>query len=146
VIKSSVDAGRATLPVEMAKPFGDPTSSDDIPVWLFLVDVGHLRVMADQSLRGMWGIDPGIDALTVPTREERERLAGLRMRLFLTAIKPVRRLMIPAEVFDVCEEDADRKHVWIDDSAGAVDIYTATYRQKRLAMPSEKLFVKSEQR
>jgi len=96
VNKVSVDAGRVTLPAEMVKPFGEPTSRDDIPVWLFLVDVGHLRVMADQSLATL-AIDPvGIDALTVATREERERLAALRMRLFSTAIKPVRRLIIPA--------------------------------------------------
>jgi len=144
VNKVSVDAGRVTLPAEMVKPFGEPTSRDDIPVWLFLVDVGHLRVMADQSLATL-AIDPvGIDALTVATREERERLAALRMRLFSTAIKPVRRLIIPAEVFDACEEDMDRRHVWIDFSSGFVDVYTATYRQNRLAMSSGKLFAKPE--
>ena len=66
------------------------------------------------------------------------------MRLFSTSIKPVRRLVIPAEVFDACEEEADRKHVWIDHSAGFVDVYTATYRERRLAMSSDKLFMKHE--
>jgi hypothetical protein len=140
-----VDAGRATLPAEMVKPFGDPTSRDDVPVWMFLVDVGHLRVMADRSLLAILGFDPnGVDTLTVATREERERLAALRMRLFSTVIKPVRRLMIPAEVFEACEEEADRRHVWIDFSSGFVDVYTATYRQKRLAMSSDKLFARPE--
>ena len=56
--------------------------------------------------------------MPLATREERERLAALRMRVFSTSIKPVRRLVIPAEVFDACEEELDRRHVWIDHLAG----------------------------
>ena len=141
--KLAVDTGRVKLPAEMVKLFGEPTSPEDIPVWLFLVDVGHLRVMADPFLKLMLGSDPNeIDALALTTRQERERLAAIRMRLFSTSIKPTRRLIIPAEVFDACEEELDREHVWIDHSANFVDVYTATYREKRLAMPSDKLFTK----
>jgi hypothetical protein len=138
----SVDLGRVSLPAEMVKAFGDPMATEDIPVWLFLVDPGHLRVMADRSLPVMLGFDPvGLDALTLATREERERLAAIRMRLFSTVIKPVvKRLVIPAEVFDACEEELDRKHVWIDHPADFVDVYLATYRRTRLATPSDKLF------
>jgi hypothetical protein len=101
--------------------------------------------MADQALQETLGFDPhGIDALTLATREERERLAALRMRVFSTSIKPVRRLVIPAEVFDACEEEADRRHVWIDFSSGDIDVYTVIYRERRLAMSSDKLFVKPE--
>lgn len=66
------------------------------------------------------------------------------MRLFSTAITPVKRLKIPSEVFEACEEEEDRRHVWVDYSAGYVDVYTVTYRQRRLAMSIEKLFVKHE--
>ena len=144
--KVAVDTGRVKLPAEMVKLFGEPTSPDDIPVWLFLVDQGHLRVMANDSLQLMLGGNPNeIDALTLATRQERERLAAIRMRLFSTSIKPTRRLIIPAEVFDVCEEELDREHVWIDHSAGFVDVYTVSYREKRIATPSKKLFLKPEQ-
>jgi hypothetical protein len=145
VNKIAVDAGRVTLPADAVKPFGEPTTREDIPVWLFLVDLGHLRVMADQNVRAMWGGDPsGVNALDLATREERERLAALRMRLFSTSIKPPRRLVIPAEVFDACEEQIDRRHVWIDYSTGCVDVYTVTYRQRLLAMTSDKLFTNPE--
>jgi len=145
VNKVSVDAGRASLPTEMVKPFGDPASREDIPVWLFLVDPGHLRVMADKHVQEMVGEDPSrIDALALATREERERLAGLRMRLFSTSITPVKRLKIPAEVFEACEEELDRRHVWIDQSANFVDVYTATYRKGRLAMSADRILLKPE--
>ncbi|MEO8051174.1 MAG: hypothetical protein ABI833_12230 [Acidobacteriota bacterium] len=144
--KVTVDAGRVPLSTEMVKLFGDPASREDIQVRLFLVDVGHLRVIADLALHGTLGFDlNAIDALTLATREDRERLAALRMRLFSTSIKPVKRLVIPAEVFDACEEETDRRHVWIDFSSGFIDVYTATYRERRLAMSSDKLFVKPEQ-
>jgi hypothetical protein len=129
----------------MVKLFGDPSSREDIPVWLFLVDLGHLRVISETSSQAVLAIDiKNLDALSLSTREERERLAGLRMRLFSTSIKPVRRLVIPAEVFDACEEEEDRRHVWIDHLSGFVDIYTVTYRQRRLAMSSDKLLGKKE--
>ncbi len=138
--KVSLDANRASLPAETVKLFGDPSSHDDIPVWLFLVDVGHLRVIADASVQTVLGGQlQGTDALNISTQEERQRLAALRMRLFSTSIKPVRRLVIPAEVFDACEEELDRKHLWIDSSAGFLDIYTITYRQMRLTTPPSKL-------
>ena len=143
--KISLDAGRANLPTEAVRPFGDPTSGEDIPVWLWLVDVGHLRVIAYDALQAILGADiTQVDAMTLRTREERERLAALRMRLFRTSIKPTRRLMIPAEVFDACEEEDDRKHVWINFLGGALDIYTSTYRNKRLATPSNKLLARTE--
>lgn len=143
--KLSLDAGRVSLPAEMVKLFGDPSSREDIPVWLFLVDLGHLRVISETSSQAMLGIDiKNLDALSLSTREERERLAGLRIRLFSTSIKPVRRLVIPAEVFDACEEEDDRRHVWIDHLSGLVDVYTVTYRQRRLAMSSDKLLGKKE--
>ena len=143
--KLSLDAGRVSLPAEMVKFFGDPSSREDIPVWLLLIDLGHLRVISDASLQAMLGIDiKNLDALGLSTREERERLAALRMRLFSTSIKPVRRLVIPADVFDACEEEDDRRHVWIDYLAGFVDVYTVTYRLKRLAMSPEKLLGKKE--
>jgi hypothetical protein len=134
-----------SLPAEMVKLFGDPSSREDIPVWLFLVDLGHLRVISETSSQAVLAIDiKNLDALSLSTREERERLAVLRMRLFSTSIKPVRRLVLPAEVFDACEEEEDRRHVWIDHLSGFVDIYTVTYRQRRLAMSSDKLLGKKE--
>ena len=142
--KASVDAGRVSLPTEMVKLFGDPTSREDIPVWLFLIDPGHLRVMSESDVREILGKEPNkVDSLALETREQRERLAALRMRLFQTSITPVRRLKIPAEAFEACEEELNRRHVWIDGSASFVDVYMATYRNARLATPSDRLFIKS---
>jgi len=77
----------------------------------------------------------GVDALGLETREERERLAALRMRLISTKIVPDKRLMIPSDAFDVCGEYLDRTHVWLDQSSSSLDIYMATYVQKMLVLP-----------
>lgn len=75
--KASVDAGRVSLPAEMVKPFGEPTSREDIPVWLFLIDPGHLRLMADEQVQEMLGDGSSrIDALSLVTREEENASLG----------------------------------------------------------------------
>ncbi len=73
--------------------------------------------------------------LNLETREERERLVALRMRLIPTSIVPERRLKIPSEAFDVCGEFLDRTYVWLEQSFSDLEIYTATYVQKVLAIP-----------
>ena len=126
---------RAPLQQGMVKPFGDHTSKEEIPVWLFLVDPGHLRVMSDGDLRSMMDVEgfDGLDAITLDTREEREKLAALRLRLFQTAMKPYGeqwRLAIPSEVFEACEEYLDRSNVWIEQTINALDVYTSSYVQR----------------
>jgi hypothetical protein len=136
----------------MVEPFGDLATKADIPVWLFLIDPGHLRLMSDEDLRSVLDVDgfQGLDAIALDTREERERLAGVRMRLFRTAITPFReqwRLKIPAEAFDACEERLDRNQVWIEQVMTTIDVYTATYVQKiRSKSPSELLALPKEER
>jgi len=140
-----VDAGRVPLPAEAVRRFGDPAAHEDISLWLFLVDPGHLRLMADQAVIEAVGFDPRrADAMELTTREERHRLAALRMRLFATSIKPPKRLVIPAEAFSASEEHDDRGHVWIDYTTNSVDVYTVSYRRARLAIPPEKLFPKTK--
>lgn len=144
--KVNVDAGRVSLASEMVKPFGDTASRDDIQVWLFLIDPGHLRVMANQTISELTGFDLNkADALALATREERERLSALRMRIFETSINPSKkRLAIPAEVFEICDETEDRTHIWIDFFGGILELYTVTYGQRRLATSPERLLRKPE--
>jgi hypothetical protein len=135
VPKVKLYKGRAPLQQGMVKLFGDPKAKDEIPVWLFLVDPGHLRVMSDKDLRSMLDVQGfhGLDAITLDTREERERLAGLRLRLFQTAMKPQGeqwRLAIPSEAFETCEEYLDRTSIWIQQTANTLDVYTWSYVQK----------------
>jgi hypothetical protein len=113
---------------------------DQIDVWLFVVDPGHLRVLSASEVAKLIDLDEfnRADALAFETQEERDRLVALHMRLIQSAIVPDKRLKIPAEAFDVCGEYLDRTHVWLQQSSTYLDVYTATYVQKVLAIrPSE---------
>lgn len=131
-----LDKGRAPLQASTVERLGPAPASDQIPVWLFVVDPGHLRVFSQREI-SLMELDAftGVDALGLETREERERLAALRMRLISTKIVPDKRLMIPSDAFDVCGEYLDRTHVWLDQSSSSLDIYMATYVQKMLVLP-----------
>jgi hypothetical protein len=121
----------------MIERFASPVAADQITVWLFVIDPGHLRVFSAIEISSLIDLDEfnRADTLAFETQEERERLAGLRMRLMSTTIVPERRLKIPSEAFDVCGEHLDRSHVWLDQSSSSLDIYTATYVQRVLAFP-----------
>src|SRR5258708_40026436 len=121
----------------MVELFGPPTDGDQIDVWLFVVDPGHLRVFSAVEMGRLINIEEfnRADSLAFETKEERERLAALRMRLISTTIVPDQRLKIPSEAFDVCGEYLDRSHVWLDQSSFCLDVYTATYVQRLLAIP-----------
>jgi hypothetical protein len=124
----------------MARRFGDPTSRVDVNVWLFIVDPGHLRVFSEQEAKAIADLDelPKTDVAALETQHERERLVALRLRLLQTAIVWERRLKIPSEAFDLCGEYLDRSHVWLEHSSSHLDVYTATYVQRALAIrPSE---------
>jgi hypothetical protein len=102
-----------------------------------VVDPGHLRVLSQQEVNTRFDPDSygSADVLELETREERQRLAALRLRLIRSAIVPERRLKIPSEAFDVCGEYLDRTCVWLEQSPTVLEIYTATYVQKLLAIP-----------
>jgi hypothetical protein len=135
----SLDKGRVALQSSTIERFGVREIGSEIPVWLLVVDPGHLRVFSEQDVARLIDLDEvdTVDTLALETREERERLAALRMRLISTSIVVDRRqLKIPAEAFDICGEYLDRAHVWIEQSSPArVDVYTATYVQRVLAIP-----------
>jgi hypothetical protein len=138
----SLDKGRAPLQSSTVERFGVRETGSEIPVWLLVVDPGHLRVFSKRHIADLIDLDEvgRVDTLWLETREERERLAALRMRLISTSIVVDRRqLKIPAEAFDICGEYLDRTHVWIEQSSlSHVDVYTATYVQRVLAIaPSQ---------
>jgi hypothetical protein len=132
-----LDKGRAALQTATVERLSSPTPGDQIPVWLLVVDPGHLRVLSQQEVNSRVNLESygTIDVLNLETREERERLVALRMRLIPTSIVPERRLKIPSEAFDVCGEFLDRTYVWLEQSFSDLEIYTATYVQKVLAIP-----------
>jgi hypothetical protein len=74
------------------------------------------------------------DVLALETRGQRERIGALRLRLISTATDR-RRLRIPADAFDLCGEYLDRTHVWLEETPARIDIYTAVYVQRALAIP-----------
>jgi hypothetical protein len=125
----------------MAERFGPPMAgSDQISVWLFVVDPGHMRVFSAVEIGNLIDLDTfnKADSLDFETQEERERLAGLRIRFISTTIVPERRLKIPSDAFDVCGEYLDRSCVWLEETASYLDVYTATYVQKVLAIHPSK--------
>lgn len=133
-----LDKGRAPLQASTVERLGPPPpGSDQIPVWLFVVDPGHLRVSSQQEIASLVDLDAFTSAnpLALETREERERLGSLRVRLISTKIIPDKRLVIPSDAFDVCGEYLDRAHVWLDQSSSHLEVYTATYVQRVLAIP-----------
>ena len=133
----TVDRGRAPLQAGMVERLAPPVAGDHIPVWLFVVDPGHLRVFSRQEIASLVDLEAfaSADPLALETQEERERLGGLRMRLIETSIVPEKRLKIPSDAFDVCGEYLDRTHVWLEQSSSHLDVYTATYVQRVLAIP-----------
>jgi hypothetical protein len=137
VTRVNLDKGRAPLQTSDVERFGSLSAGDQISVWLFVVDPGHLRVFSKEEISAQIDLQEfdGADALALETQNERERLGALRMRLILTTIVPERRLRIPSEAFDVCGEYLDRAHVWLDHSSSRLDVYTATYVQRALAIP-----------
>jgi hypothetical protein len=133
----TVEKGRAPLQASTVERLASPSAGDQIPVWLLVVDPGHLRVLSQQEIGSLVDLNSlaSADALALETQEERQRLGALRMRLISTMIVPERRLKIPMDAFDVCGEYLDRTHVWLDQSSPHVDVYTATYLQRVLAFP-----------
>jgi hypothetical protein len=125
------------LQTRTVERLGPASAGEQIPVWLFVVDPGHLRVFSQQEIASLVDLDAftNADPLALETREERERLGSLRMRLISTTIVPERRLKIPSDAFDVCGEYLDRTHVWLEQSSSHIDVYTATYVQRVLAIP-----------
>ena len=138
--KVKVERGRVPLQSSMVKRFGDPTSRLDVDVWLFILDPGHMRVFSAQEAKVVADLDElaKTDVAALETQHERERLVALRLRLLQTAIVWEKRLKIPSEAFDLCGEYLDRSHVWLEHSSSYLDVYTATYVQRALAIrPSE---------
>jgi len=129
----------------MVERFGAPPVGDQIPVWLLLVDPGHLRAFSKQEISKLVDLAEFeiADALALETQEERHRLGALRVRLIPTTIVPERRLKIPSDAFDVCGEYLDRTHVWLEQSTYHLDVYTATYVQRVLAIPPSQLLPKT---
>jgi hypothetical protein len=113
------------------------SKDEQVTVWLLVVDPGHLRVLSQQEISSLVDLEAynTADVLMLETTEERLRIGALRMRLIRTAIVPERRLKIPADAFDVCGEYLDRTHVWLEQSFSQLDVYTATYVQRVLAIP-----------
>ena len=132
-----LDKGRAPLQSSTVDRLASNSKGEQIAVWLLVVDPGHLRVLSQQEISDLVDLEAysTADALKIETREERERLGALRMRLVRTAIVPERRLKIPADAFDVCGEYLDRTHVWLEQSSSQLDVYMATYVQRVLAIP-----------
>ena len=132
----SVVLGRVPLQKATVQRLGDP-SAKQIEVWLFMVDPGHFRVFSAAEVRHLFDLDEmrAADALSLETREERERLAALRLRLIETEIIPDKRLKLPSEAFDACGEHLDRSHVWLEQAESRLDVYTATYMQRLLSFP-----------
>jgi len=133
----TLDKGRAPLQTITVERLGSQSPSDQIPVWLFVIDPGHLRVFSQQEIASMVDLEAftSADVFALETREERERLGALRMRIISSTIVPERRLKIPSDAFDICGEYLDRTHVWLDQSSSRLDVYTATYVQRALALP-----------
>lgn len=131
-----VEKGRAPLQAAAIERLGPPVDGQ-IPVWLFVVDPGHFRVLSQKDVTSVVDLDAfnSVDALTLGTREQRERLGALRLRLIPTAVVPEKRLKIPSAAFDICDEYLDRAHVWLELSPTGIDVYTATYVQKAMAVP-----------
>jgi len=128
--KAKVVKGRISLQANLVRRLG----GDEATVWLFVVDPGHLRVLSQQEASGLVDLEAfsDADALTLQTREERELVGALRLRL-ISAGTDKRRLRIPAEAFDVCGEYLDRSYVWLEESSARIDLFTATYVQRALA-------------
>jgi hypothetical protein len=131
-----VEKGRAPLQAAAIERLGPPVDGQ-IPVWLFVADPGHFRVLSQKDIAGVMDLDAfnSADALTLGTREQRERLGALRLRLIPTAVVPEKRLKIPCAAFDICGEYLDRTHVWLELSPAGIDVFTATYVQKAMAVP-----------
>lgn len=130
----ALDGGRAPLQASTVERLRT-SSGDQIPVWLLVVDPGHLRVFAENDAPADLAALMSADPLAIETRQEREQVAALRMRLVASKIDKERRLTIPAEAFDISAEYLDRSHVWVDQSSPHLDIYTASYVQRVLVMP-----------
>lgn len=143
-----LDKGRAPLQTSTVENLGSRSPTGEIPVWLLVVDAGHLRVLSQESISNLVDLEAyrTADVLMLETVEERARLGALRIRLIPTAIVPERRLKIPADAFDICGEYLDRSHVWLEQSSSHLDIYTATYVQTVLAKPPSEFLPSSFQK
>lgn len=139
--KVTVEKGRAPLQTGTVARLGLPSDGDNIPVWLFVVDPGHLRVFSKEEVVSLFDLEEAnrTDILAVETQEERQRLGALRIRLIPSSVVPERRLKIPAEVFDICGEFVDRSHVWLEQSSSQLHIYTATYVRRLLEIPPSQI-------
>ncbi|MGA2717209.1 MAG: hypothetical protein ABSG41_29370 [Bryobacteraceae bacterium] len=143
-IKAKLDKRRVSLETGTIERFG-PLAGGKIPVWLFVIDPGHLHVFSQEEIgkRVDLKIFANADFLGLNTRQERKRLGALRLRLIRSDIDPKkRRLAIPDEAFDACSEYLDRSCVWLEQSP-QLDIFTATYKQKALALPASEVFPES---
>jgi hypothetical protein len=140
----AVEKGRASLQAATVERLGPPGGGSEVPVWLFIVEHGHIRAYSQEEIRGAVDVTAmsTTDVTSIETREERMRIVGLRFRLIQTSIVPERRLRIPSEAFDLCAEYIDRTHVWFDLTTH-VDIFTATYVQTLLGEPLSKFLPKT---
>ena len=140
--KQKLQSGRVSLQSETLRRFGPrPTDTKEIPAWLLVIDPGHIRVYAQQEIGTAADMETfNADALSLGTRQERERLVALRLRVMRTGIVSERFLKIPSDVFDVCEEYLDRTHIWIDQSSDRLELYTVAHYQRVMAVhPSQVL-------
>jgi hypothetical protein len=139
-VKAKLDRGRVSLETGTIERFG-PLTGGKIAVWLFMIDPGHLHVFSEKDMAKRVDLKVFTDAdfLGLKTRQERERLGALRLRLVRTDIVPKkRRLAIPDEAFDMCGEYLDRNYVWLEQSP-QLDIFTAIYRQKVVALSASEV-------
>jgi hypothetical protein len=139
--KHKLQKGKVSLQTETLKRFGTvATDTKEIPAWLLVIDPGHLRVYAQQEIGSVADMEVfNADARLLATRDERERLVALRLRVIQTGIVSGRHLRIPSDVFDTCGEYLDRGHVWLDQSPDRLDIYTAVHFQKAMAIDPSQL-------
>jgi hypothetical protein len=140
--KTKLDKGRISLQASMIKLLGGEQAN----VWIFVVDPGHLRVFSHQRAKSLMDLDAykSGNAVALETREKRERIGGMRLRLISSEMDK-RRLKIPEETFDICEENLDRTYVWLEESTTHLDLYTATYMQRALAIPPGRFMPESAQ-
>ena len=134
--KQKLQDGKISIQSETLQRFGPPVSGTETKVWLLIVDPGHIRVYSEREIGETVDMEAfNANAASLETRQDRERVVALRMRLIPSTIISGRRLKIPPDVFDVSEEFLDRTYVWLDQSATNLDIYTATKAQRAMSIP-----------
>jgi hypothetical protein len=138
--KQKLQDGKISLQSETLQRFGPPVNGTETTVWLLAVDPGHFRVYPEQEIGNAVDMRAFYaDVASLETREERERAVALRMRLIKTTIISGRRLKIPPDLFDVSNEFLDKTHLWLDQSATHLDIYTATKADRAMVIPPTRL-------